>query len=63
MRIKEIMNHANCFSVQEAAKQLTVQESTLRSWIHQNRIPVIRLGRAVRIKAEVLERILREGLK
>ena len=35
---------------------------TIRSWIMQNKLPVIRLGRRVFIKRDVIERILDEGL-
>ena len=41
---------------------LPVKKPTIRSWIMQNKLPVIRLGRRVFIKRNVIERILDEGL-
>ena len=41
---------------------LPVKMPTIRSWIIQNKLPVIRLGRRVFIKRDVIERILDEGL-
>ena len=41
---------------------LPVKMPTIRSWIMQNKLPVIRLGRRVFIKRNVIERILDEGL-
>ena len=41
---------------------LPVKMPTIRSWIMQNKLPVIRLGRRVFIKRDVIERILAEGL-
>lgn len=50
------------FTVKEAAEMLTVSESTLRTWIFNNEIEVIRLKGAVRFKKSVLEKILNEGV-
>ena len=41
---------------------LPVKMPTIRSWIMQNKLPVIRLGKRVFIKREVIERIQEEGL-
>ena len=41
---------------------LPVKMPTIRSWIMQNKLQVIRLGRRVFIKRNVIERILDEGL-
>jgi len=35
---------------------------TIRSWIHQQRLPVVRAGRSVRIRESVLIKIIEEGL-
>ena len=53
----------NLFSVQETADRLSIKVSTVRSWIYQNRLPVVRLGRSVRIRSDVLELIVEEGLQ
>ena len=39
-------------TISEVAHLLSIKQSTIRSWIHQNRISVVRLGRNVRIKNE-----------
>ncbi len=39
----------------EAAQLLNVSENTIRMWIWQKRLPVVRLGRAVRLRSEDLE--------
>jgi excisionase family DNA binding protein len=48
-------------TVHQAAERLGLRDSTLRAWIAQRRIAIIRLGRAIRIPAEELERLIREG--
>lgn len=48
-------------TVYETAKRLTLTESTLRKWIFDGKIPVVKLGRAVRIREEVIEKIIEEG--
>ena len=50
------------FTTKEAHEQLRVSMPTIRSWIHQGRLPVVRLGRRVFIHESVLEKIIREGL-
>ena len=42
----------------EAAQLLNVSENTVRMWIWQKRLPVIRLGRAVRLRRQDLEEII-----
>jgi excisionase family DNA binding protein len=39
----------------EAAQFLNVSENTVRMWIWQRRLPVVRLGRAVRLRRQDLE--------
>ncbi len=48
-------------SVYEAAQRLGLRVSTLRAWIVQRRIGIVRLGRAVRIPLEEVERLIEEG--
>jgi len=43
---------------QEAAKSAHVSFPTLRRWIDRGEIPVVRIGRIIRIKAEDLERFI-----
>lgn len=48
-------------TVGQAAEALGLSVSTLRSWISQRRIGFVRLGRAVRIPAHEVERLLEHG--
>ena len=41
--------------VQQVSQLLGIKESTLRAWIFQNRIPVVRIGRLVRFKENDLQ--------
>ena len=41
---------------------LPVSLATVRSWVHRNQLPVIRLGRKVFIKEDQLEIIANEGI-
>lgn len=48
-------------TVRQAAERLGLRDSTLRAWIVQRRIGIVRLGRAVRIPLEEIERLIAEG--
>jgi excisionase family DNA binding protein len=45
----------------EAAQLLNVSENTIRMWIWQRRLPVVRLRRAVRLRREDLEELIERG--
>jgi len=47
--------------VSEVARELGVEESTIRKWIFEKRIPVVKLGRSVRIKPEDIEKMISDG--
>ena len=49
-------------TVREASEILTVTEGSIRGWIQAGRLPVIRLGRAVRLKSVLVDQIREEGL-
>ena len=57
------MKKKRYLNVKEAAEHLTVEVSTIRSWIFQGKIPVKRIGRCVRIEDSTIERILDSGLE
>jgi excisionase family DNA binding protein len=42
----------------EAAQLLNLSENTIRQWIWQRRLPVVRIGRAVRLRRQDLEEII-----
>jgi excisionase family DNA binding protein len=48
-------------SVQEGARELKLSVFTLRAWIFQKRLPVVRLGRRVLLKREDLEELVRKN--
>jgi excisionase family DNA binding protein len=48
-------------SVKETAAKLGLKEPTIRLWIAQRRIGIVRLGRAIRIPSEEVERLILEG--
>ncbi len=49
-------------TLKKAAKKLDVSEQYLKRLQRQGRIRVIRLGRAVRISEQELERLCRDGV-
>jgi excisionase family DNA binding protein len=54
--------HPSLVPVSEAAAELTVAPRTLRGWIKQGAVPVVRMGGTLRIRREDVDRILRDGL-
>ena len=50
------------YTAEEVRVALKVKMPTIRSWIYQERLPVIRAGRSVRILESVLTKIIEEGL-
>jgi excisionase family DNA binding protein len=49
-------------SVREAANELGLSAATIRSWVRKRRIGYVRLGRAVRIPASEIRRLLEQGM-
>jgi excisionase family DNA binding protein len=47
--------------LEEAADRLGLTLSTLRFWVWQRRIEVVRVGRAVRVKEDAVQRLIEEG--
>ena len=48
-------------TVKEAAAELNVSVYTIRAWVAQRRIGHVRLGRAVRVPAAEIQRLLDRG--
>jgi excisionase family DNA binding protein len=44
--------------IRGASEMLRVSPHTLRKWIRQRRLPVVRLGRAIRFDPRALERFI-----
>lgn len=49
--------------IAEAAQRLALSPATLRAWIGKGHLPVVRLGRAVRVKADDVDALIRFGYK
>ena len=50
------------YTVTEAAQILGLSVHTIRAWIADRRINYLRLGRAIRVPREEVERLLRTAL-
>ena len=48
-------------TVEQAAEELNLSRATIRAWIAQRRLGHVRLGRAVRIPAAEIQRMLEAG--
>lgn len=48
-------------TVQQAAAELNLSRATIRAWIAQRRLGHVRLGRAIRIPAGEIRRVLEAG--
>lgn len=55
------MKNEQARTVREAAEELGLSPATIRLWIRQRRIGYVRLGRAVRIPASEIHRIVERG--
>ena len=57
------MKQSNLIAVKLIPNLLPVSLPKVRSWIFQQKLPVVRLGRKVFVREEVLEKIEMEGLE
>ncbi len=48
-------------TVSQAAAELNLSQGTIRAWIAQRRIGIVRLGRAVRVPSAEIQRLLDSG--
>jgi len=60
--IMDIELKKQLITVSEAAALLSVAPITLRKWGAQGRLPLVKLGRAVRVRLEDIQRIAQEGI-
>jgi len=44
----------NLLDIKEVSELLSIKQSTLRAWIFAGKLPVVRLGRLVRIRESAL---------
>jgi excisionase family DNA binding protein len=49
--------------VAEAARLLSIQPRTLYQWAYQRRVPVVKLGRALRFRESDVQRLIRDGYR
>ncbi len=54
-------NMGRLISIAELATRTATCESTWRKAISRGEIPIVRIGRAVRVSEDVAERLIREG--
>jgi excisionase family DNA binding protein len=45
-------------TIQEAAEFLAISVSTLYGWVHQRKIPFVKVGRALRFERPALDRFV-----
>ena len=57
------MEKPKLIPVMQIPERIPVSLPTVRAWIFQNKLPVVRVGRKVFIRREVLEKIEMEGLE
>ena len=57
------MEKYNLIPVMQIPERIPVSLATVRAWIFQKKLPVVRVGRKVFIRREVLEKIEMEGLE
>ena len=57
------MEQYNLIPVMQIPERIPVSLPTVRAWIFQKKLPVVRVGRKVFIRREVLEKIEMEGLE
>ena len=48
-------------TVEQAALELNLSRATIRAWIAQRRLGYVRLGRAIRIPVQEIQRVLEGG--
>jgi excisionase family DNA binding protein len=63
MYLKKEVGMTKLFTVAETAEALRIKPATVRAWVLRRKINSFRVGRAVRISAEEIDRVLRAGLR
>jgi excisionase family DNA binding protein len=62
-RTLDDLKNSTLIPVMLVPERLPVSLATVRSWIFQGKLPVVKIGRMVFIRKEVLEKIEMEGLE
>jgi excisionase family DNA binding protein len=50
-------------TVKEAAQRLACSEAAVRRWLYQRRLPAVKVGRLVRLRAKDLEAVITKGVR
>lgn len=61
MRKERSPAHGELLTVRQAAERLCLKESTVRAWLAQRRFTFVKLGRAIRISSNEVERHIANG--
>lgn len=56
-----LLQRSKLYTLPQAAEQLGVSVKCLRSWIYRRAIPYTKIGRAVRISDETIEKLINRG--
>ena len=62
-RTLEDLKNSTLIPAMLVPERIPVSLATVRSWIFQDKLPVVKIGRMVFIRKEVLEKIEMEGLE
>ena len=57
------LRRQNFYTAQELAELFRLQERTIRGWISERKVDVVKVGSSVRIPAREVVRLIREGLR
>jgi len=55
--------NSKLLTVSETAEALRIKPATVRAWVLRRKISSFRVGRAVRVSAEEIDRLLHDGLR
>jgi len=56
-------NYARLLRAEEAADKLSLKVSTIRRWILEKRLPTVKLGRAIRIPEDAINKIIADAYR
>jgi excisionase family DNA binding protein len=57
-QLQRFIARKRLLNIKEGALLLHISENTLRQWVHQRRVPSVKLGKAVRFDPEDLQKFI-----
>jgi excisionase family DNA binding protein len=57
-KLQPFVEKKRLLNIKEGAALLNISENTLRQWVHQRRVPIVKLGKAVRFDPEDLQKFI-----